>query len=104
MGHVGVFTDSGSLDDDEIGFMDAFEPIAGISYYHFAGFLYELEASTGGTPINTYSVGVPMWFLMSLVGMASAYMWRKAGRSKPGGAFPVEIDKISPERRPLGDR
>lgn len=56
--------------------------------HFFAGFGLEHEAGSWG---HVEVLTVPYWFLIPLFGFILFFVWRKTGKKKLGGAFPVEV-------------
>jgi len=64
------------------------------STHSFLRFLIGNESSSG---ISQFIVGVPLWFLTSMLTLTLIYVWRKTRpKPNPATAFPVEIDKVAP--------
>ena len=59
--------------------------------HYFLGFFTSYERYGFRSRV---SIGIPLWFLTGMLGLITIYIWRKTGKPKSGGAFPVETKKL----------
>ena len=68
----------------------------------FLGFSYWHEPLGWRMPIH-WQVMVPYWFLILVFAGLLYFVWRKTGKPKPAGAFPVEVH-VPPATTSTGQR
>jgi hypothetical protein len=61
------------------------------STYHLAGFAYEPPGPPIGPPQVKRWAAIPLWFPTVLCAGLLYCVWRRTGRKKHGGGFPVEV-------------
>ena len=68
----------------------SFWPGSKLPFASFLGFSLNYGAWEGQ---HYFRCGVPYWILISLFALALFFFWRNPKQKKPGGAFPVEVNR-----------